>query len=109
MRSCLTDREQSVTVNGAKSEPANITCGVPQGNILGPRLSFLNVSDMKETVNCILLLYADVSALMVSGKYLANIELVLSVDLKKVIHLCIGENRYSLAQRENSAKLQICM
>ena len=56
------------------SEPKGVTCGVPQGSILGPLLLLLYVNDMASAVGCKLLLYADDSALIASGKNVADIE-----------------------------------
>ena len=37
-QSYLTDRQQLVDVSGTLSSHANISCGVPQGSIMGPLL-----------------------------------------------------------------------
>ena len=44
-----------------------VTCGVLQGSILGPLLFLCYVNDMPISVKCKLLLYADDSALIISG------------------------------------------
>ena len=84
-----------VNVNGVESDPAGITCGVPQGSILGPLLFLLYVNDMKAAVNCELLLYADDSALLVSGKDVVNIESLLSEELSNVGNWLV-DNKLSL-------------
>merc|ERR1712240_505693 len=65
--SYLKGRKQMVVVNNVSSEIGTVTCGVPQGSILGPLLFLCYVNDMPISLKCKLLLYADDSALIVSG------------------------------------------
>ena len=55
-RSYLTGRTQVTDIGGTLSEPKGVTCGVPQGSILGPLLFLLYVNDMASAVRCKLLL-----------------------------------------------------
>ena len=49
--SYLNNREQYVEYAGTKSELNNITCGIPQGSILGPLLFLLYINDLAK-VQC---------------------------------------------------------
>ena len=66
-KSYLENRQQVVVANGTVSEPGTVSCRVPQGSILGSLLFLCYVNDMPMSVKCKLLLYADDSALIVSG------------------------------------------
>ena len=94
-RSYLTGRTQVTDIGGTMSEPKGVTCGVPQGSILGPLLFLLYVNDMASAVRCKLLLYADDSALIASGKNVADIESTLSSELEYVSNWLI-DNKLSL-------------
>ena len=93
--SYLSHRKQVVDINGTFSEHNSISCGVPQGSILGPLLFTLYVNDMQSAVSCKLLLYADDSALMVSGKNVAAIQAGLSRELEAVSKWLV-DNKLSL-------------
>ena len=93
--SYLSERKQLVDVSGTFSHPREVTCGVPQGSILGPLLFLIYVNDMPAVVKNKLLLYADDSAIMVSGKSKSLIEKELSEDLEMVSHWLV-DNKLSL-------------
>ena len=84
-----------VDVSGTMSSECNITCGVPQGSILGLLLFLIYVNDMPASVKCKLMLYADDSALLVSGNGVSEIETVLSAELAAVQEWLI-DNKLSL-------------
>lgn len=94
-RSYLSDRQQLVDVSGTFSSTAYVTCGVPQGSILGPLLFLAYVNDMSGVVQNKLLLYADDSAILLSGKDIVTVEKALSDDLQTVSHWLI-DNKLSL-------------
>ena len=67
-KSYLTNRSFIVNVGKEFSSPSKLSCGVPQGLILGPLLFLLYVNDMPQAVNSELLLYADDTCLIYMGK-----------------------------------------
>ena len=66
-KSYLCERQQSVEINETILKRMTVTCGVPQGSILEPLLFLIYINDISTAVRSKLLLYADDSALLVSG------------------------------------------
>ena len=77
------------------SSPLLVNCGVPQGSILGPLLFLLYINDMNTACNCKLFLFADDSALLISGKDKTEVEEALSLELTK-IQTWLSDNKLSL-------------
>ena len=63
-QSYLSNRTQLVCIDGIKSSLQTITCGVPQGSLLGPLLYLCYSNDMELAVQNKLLLYADDSVIL---------------------------------------------
>ena len=94
-RSYVSGRQQLVDVSGTFSSQANISCGVPQGSVLGPLLFLIYVNDMSAVVKHKLLLYADDAAILVSGTNIEQVQSLLSGELEMVSEWLIG-NKLSL-------------
>ena len=94
-RSYLTCHEQVVNIGDATSPPLPVTCGVPQGSILGPLIFLVYVNDMPAATNSKLLLYVDDSAILVSGKDVSQIQATLSKELESIREWLIA-NKLSL-------------
>ena len=75
MISYLTNRKQFSVVNGCISQTKTVSCGVPQGSLLGPRLFSYYINDLPSVINeGELIMYADDTTLFVVGN---NVDMVI--------------------------------
>ena len=94
-RPYLTNRLFSVNFDNEFSSPGKLSCGVPQGSVLGPLLFLLYVFDMPQAVSCELLLYADDTCLICMGKDIKTIEDQLNRDFSSLCEWFI-DNKLSI-------------
>ena len=84
-KSYLSDRKQYVCMGGVNSNLQDVTCGVPQGSVLGPLLFILYINDI---VNCShllhFILFADDTNLFFSHHDLAYLYTSINAELSKL-------------------------
>ena len=96
LSSYLGNRTQKVTLHGTTSDPKRVTCGVPQGSILGPLLFIIYINDMHNALEKSLVHhFADDTNLLFSHENPKTLKKVMNNELKKLFEwLCA--NRLSL-------------
>ncbi len=94
--SYLTNRKQYVYHNGHSSKIKSISCGVPQGSVLGPLLFLLYINDLPHVSNILrFYLFADDTNLYYESKNLKQLEKVVNKEMNKIFQwLC--SNRLAL-------------
>ncbi|XP_045449098.1 uncharacterized protein LOC123657621 [Melitaea cinxia] len=92
LKSYLTNRLQVVKIGDIQSSALPVTCGVPQGSILGPLLFFIYVNDIATLkLNGHLTLYADDTCLFYFGSNINDIIAQAQQDLD-VLHKWFNHN-----------------
>ena len=101
----LTNRRQLVSLNNCKSDFEKVTCGVPQGSILGPLLFLLFINDLPLYVDNVSAdLYADDTTLYDIQTSLEAIEINLQEGLNQ-LHIWCKNNGMVL----NSVKTKVML
>ena len=85
-----------VFYNGESSDLKPISCGVPQGSVLGPLLFLIYINDLPNiSTNLKFFLFADDTNIYFVSDDLIKLENAVNKELKK-LHLWLNVNRLSL-------------
>ena len=111
----MNNRFQYVVYNGEKSDKKRITCGVPQGSILGPLLFLLYINDLADVSDKLFaLLFADDSNMFITGKNidelvdLMNFEMIKIIDWLNVNKLSLNlKKTHYMIFRKRRAKIEV--
>ena len=103
-KSYLSNRKQFITYGEKQTNIETITCGVPQGSILGPLLFLIFVNDLyKVTKYLEPIMFADDTNLFYSHKNIKALCQIVNSELKLVNEWLLA-NKLSL----NAKKINIC-
>jgi hypothetical protein len=80
--SYLTNRKQYVQTHSVKSSLSSLSCGVPQGSILGPLLFLLYINDITQVSNKLsFIIFADDTNLFASHSNLHDLHTIINEEL----------------------------
>ena len=81
----LSNRKQYVVVDGVSSSYKEVTCGVPQGSVLGPLLFLIYINDIKQTSNMLnFSLFADDTSVIATHSNIFTLVEMINEELVKL-------------------------
>lgn len=112
----LNHRTQSVFVNGILSDSEEVTCGVPQGSVMGPLLFLCYINDLPLVSSFSTSLFADDACLIMSSSSPSHLQCKVNQELTKISawlslnKLCLNYDKtvfLCLTKKRQKPKLEI--
>ena len=95
-KSYLSDRSQFVSINGSESYLLKVTCGVPQGSVLGPILFLIYINDLPNVTERLqFYLFADDTNIYCQSDTLESLVVTVNCELK-LLKKWLDTNKLSL-------------
>ena len=95
-KSYLENRKQFVQIHTSKSNTETVTCGVPQGSILGPLLFILYINDLSNVTDALFpILFADDTSVYIEAENESMVISILNEELNK-INIWLKANKLTL-------------
>ena len=101
--SYLSNRKFIISMENENSDKVSITCGVPQGSILGPLLFLIYINHMPQAVDSELLLYAADTCLVFQHRNIKTIEKNLNRNFSTLVDWFV-DNRLRVHFGEDKTK-----
>jgi len=103
-QSYLSNRKQYTVINSKSSSFRLITCGVPQGSILGPILFLIYINDIENVTSLNLLSFADDTTVYSSNPDINKLTEYMNIELYKLsdwffankLSLNVGKTKYAI-------------
>ena len=80
----LNGRKQFTSIRAVDSSLEEISCGVPQGSIIGPILFLILINDLPKASTFFTILFADKTTLQLSSKNLHDLKNLANFELSKI-------------------------
>ena len=96
-KSCLSNCNQYLSINGYEFGLAALNCGIPEGSVLGPLLVVLYINDINQAIKgCKVHHFADDTNLLCLSNSIKKLNKLVYANLKYLVNLLNPKKFYSM-------------